>query len=680
MSLVAIQTPQQVDAQRRAEQEKRIENEAAKNQPKIVDSLASHVRSMWEIAKQDKLNVQSRLMDCLRRRKGEYSPEKLQQIKSAKGSEIYMQITGGKCRSAKAWLTDIFAPAGEKPWTLTPTPFPEIKPSIKQQLVQTAIHQAMLLGVPVDQAAQIVARHRNRLEDEMRVEAEKSAERMSQRIEDELIEGGFRKALDEYLDDVVTFPAAIFRGPVYRRRKGMHWTMGPNDEWVPVAGDKLVRECYRVSPFDAFPSPASVEIDDDWFIERHRLTRSDLASMRGVPGYSEQGILQALSHYSTGGLKEWLWSDGERERLEGRYSFSNRAGDDTIDALEWSGFLQGKTLLDWGMDPQVIKDPYEEYNVSVMVIGNYVVRAVVNPDPTGQSDYFKSCWQPLPGSFWGTGLPEILADCQDVCNAACRSLVNNMGVSSGPQVWYDADRVPPGADVSHIFPWKIWATSTAKSGTSQPGIGFFQPSSNANELMGIYERFSRYADEITGMPAYAFGSDSGAGAARTASGLSMLMGNTSKAVKAVVRNIDLNLIEPLITKFYTHLMLMDDDQNIKGDLVVKARGSDGLLQKEAAQRRQIEFLGMTNNPTDMAIIGMDGRRELLHEAAKTLDIPVNRVVPDKERMEANMMEQQMQMAMQGGMPAPGGNPYTGQQQGQTPPSREPNPSMIEPQT
>ncbi|MBY6105017.1 hypothetical protein KUW19_00810 [Ferrimonas balearica] len=674
---LAIQTPAQVDARMREEQTQRIE---AQNQPReVVNNLAAHVRAMWSIAKTDKLRVQDRLMDCLRRRRGEYSSEKLAQIKKAGGAEVFMQITGSKCRAAKAWLADIFTSSGDRPWTLSPTPYPELPPQLKMQLVSTAVQQAMQLGVPQEMAIQIVTQHKERLQDELRQKATDAAEKMAVRIEDELVEGGFRPAFDEFLDDLVTYPAAIIRAPVYRKRRGLVWAQNMGNTWQPIAGDKLVRECYRVSPFDAFPSPASSEVDDDWFIERHRLTRRDLNAMRGVQGYNEQGIVDALKAYGLGGLREWLWSDGERDRLEGRGSMHTQQDTDIIDAIEWSGFLPGHLLLDWGMTPEEIPDPYQDYPISAMICGNYVLRAMVNPDPTGKSDYFKACWAGVPNSFWGSALPEILADCQDVCNAAARSLVNNMAMSSGPQVYYDADRIPKGTDVSSVFPWKIWATSSSKTGSSQPGIGFFQPASNSAELMNIYERFGRYADDIVGLPAFAFGSDQGAGAARTASGMSMLMGNASKAVKAVVRAVDIGVVEPLVRKYFTHLMLMDEDQEIKADLTIKARGSDSLIQKEVSQRRQLEFLAMTNNPIDMQIVGMEGRRELLHEAAKTLDVPADRIVPDakgmQERQMLMMAQMQAQQAM--GMKQPNGTPSPTGESAESP-KAAPNPAMVEP--
>lgn len=640
--MVMMMTPDEVTA---LELQAEAEREAAYQPTPITDALADYVRKCWSEAKDDRIVIINRLNDCLRRRKGEYSPTQLAAIKQMGGSEIYMRLTGSKCNSARSWITDIFAPAGDRPWVIKPTPVPKLPPELEQRLITEAVQGALALGVPLEQMQQLVEKHENRLKDELYHEAEQRAERMSSLIEDILAEGGFREEFDAFIDDLVTYPAAIFKGPIYRRTKKMKWMDAGTGQWIPQVESEITRKFKRVAPFDFYPSPATVDINDDWVIERHRLTPSDLTNMRGAAGYNNEGIAMALTDYRIGGLREWIWGDGERDRLEGRQYL--RADDELIDALEWSGRLGGQMLLDWGMNPQSVPDPFEEYQVSVMVVGSYVIRAMVSPDPLAKHDYFKACWRPLPNSFWGEALPEQLKDCQDMCNAAARALANNMGIASGPMVYYYADRVAQGQDVSTLHPWKIFGVTESRMGNSSQPIGFFQPQSNAQELLSIYERFSKYADDISGMPAYAYGSDEGAGAAKTASGLSMLMNAATKGIKQVIRQVDLGVVEPMISKLYTHLML--DPQvksSYKGDACVRARGSDALIHKEATQALQQQFLAQTGNPIDMQIIGLEGRRELLREAAKNLDIPVDRVVPSEEEMLMKQMQQAQQNAEQ----------------------------------
>ena len=98
------------------------------------------------------------------------------------------------------------------------------------------------------------------------------------------------------------------------------------------------------------------------------------------------------------------------------------------------GGAQGLSLLQWGVDPDDVDDPLAEYEVEATLIGQHVIRVKINRDPLERRPYHTASFQPVPGSFWGQGIPELMADIQDVCNATARSLVNNLAISSGPQV------------------------------------------------------------------------------------------------------------------------------------------------------------------------------------------------------------------------------------------------------
>ncbi|WP_052478878.1 portal protein [Vibrio jasicida] len=641
--MLNIQTPEQVTAQIDAEQAQR--REANLPPPEIIDNLASMVRKDWEAAKshRDREQLNQRLLDCLRRRKGEYSADKLAAIRDMGGSEIFMKLTGVKVYAAKAWIADIYQPSGDRPWTLQPTPVPELPPNIESELVQKAVQGALSLGVPLEVMQQLVEKHRKRLKDELVMESRERADGMATYIEDVITESGFHQEFDKFIDDYVTYPYAIFKGPIYRKNTELKWVDIGSGEYVPQTAQKIVRQLRRVSPFDIYPSPASENVNDHWLIEHHRLTPEDLTNMRGASGYNSANIAKAILQYRKGGLHEWVWGDSERDHLEGKDSFV--AHTQTIDALEWSGKVSGTMLLEWGMDASNIPDPYDEYQVSIMLVGNYVIRAMLNPDPRKKSDYYKACWRDVPSSFAGEALPEILADCQDLCNAAIRALANNMGIASGPMMYYFGDRLVDGQDVTHLHPWKTIGVTESRSTSSTVPVGWFQPNSNAQELLAIYERFSQYADNVSGIPAYAYGSDQGAGAAKTASGLSMLMNASAKTIKQAIRAIDLNVIEPLVEKLYIHAMLDPTvDSWIKGDLKVKARGSQSILHKEANNQLIQQFLANTANPVDLQIVGMDARRKLLKETAKQLDMPISEIFPDDEMAQMMMQAQMMQQA------------------------------------
>jgi len=166
--------------------------------------------------------------------------------------------------------------------------------------------------------------------------------------------------------------------------------------------------------------------------------------------------------------------------------------------------------------------------------------------------------------------------------------------------------------------------------------------------MTIFQHFSVRADEDSGIPRYMTGESPSGGAGRTASGLSMLLGNASKTIKQVDANVDMDIIKPIIERLYDHNMQFSDDEELKGDIRVVARGATSIMLKESAQVRRNEFLQIvSSNPVLSQIVGMEGIATLLREAAKTLDMPnVDKIVPNLDKVKLMTMLQQNLAAVQ----------------------------------
>jgi len=304
-----------------------------------------------------------------------------------------------------------------------------------------------------------------------------------------------------------------------------------------------------------------------------------------------------------------------------------------FDALEFWGKVSGKMLREWGMDASEVPDEAKEYDANAWLVGNYVIKAILNYDPLGEKPYVKTSFIKMPGAFWGRGIPEIIEDLQNICNAAARALVNNMSIASGPQVEVNLERIPPNEDITQIHPWKIWQTLNDPLGSSAPAVRFNQPNDNAATLMGVYERFSRLADDHSGIPAYIYGDTNVQGAGRTASGLSMLMGSAGKSIRQVVMHIDTNVTKPIVQRQFVYNMRYDPDESIKGDAQIIPRGAINLAVRETVNLRRVEFLNATANEFDMQIIGVDGRAAILREVAKGLQMPAEDIVPSRERLD-----------------------------------------------
>jgi hypothetical protein len=121
----------------------------------------------------------------------------------------------------------------------------------------------------------------------------------------------------------------------------------------------------------------------------------------------------------------------------------------------------------------------------------------------------------------------------------------------------------------------------------------------------------------------------------------MLMNAAAKGLRNAASNIDKGVISPSVEEHWLTIMLTRPDL-AKGDCRIMARASEYLVQQEQLQMRRNEFLQATNNPADLQITGIDGRMEILRENAKSLKMDPDKIVPKREDMIANMVQQQIQ--------------------------------------
>lgn len=615
-----------------------------KQQAPLIQGLAAHMRRRWEVMRDHKRkDIEPRLTECLRARNMEYSPQKLSEIRQHGGSEIFMGITSAKCRTATAWLRDTLLGTGDdKPWSLSATPIPEVPPDVQQRMqniMQQNLAQYYAAGnqpLAPEELKHLAAGMKDTAMRAMSEEADKRVDRMEMKMEDQLIEGGFTKALYEFTNDIATFPFAVLKGPVPRKRKQLTYAQGG---MVPV--DVLRDEWERVDPFKFYWAPWGDDPQHMPCIELHHLTREDVEAMIGVEGYDESAVRSILADFGASGF-DWLeHDDSDIEAASGK-DFDD-AGSDIVAAIQLWDSIPGKLLVEWGMDEKEVPDQHLSYACEVWMINNQVIKAVLNYDPLGRKPYFVTSFEKVPGRIDGNGVADLTMDAQNMCNAAARALANNMGLSSGPQVGVNVSRLPAGEDITQMYPWKIWQFRQSDYNDASAPLQFFQPQSNAQELMSVFDRYLAIADEVSGIPRYMTG-EHVPGAGRTSSGLSMLISNAGKSIKQVIGNIDHDVLRPMLERQYQRNLRYATDPDLVGDVKVEARGAMSLVVKEAEAVRKNEFLRLVlESPIAQQIVGLPGTAELMRDLAGNLNTNVDKLVPSREQM---MQMQNAQMAQQ----------------------------------
>jgi len=626
-------------------------------------TLASMIEDVWQENKQfrNESGMDEEMMQDLRQRNGEYDPDKLAAINEQGGCDVFMGLTGVKTRAAEAWVMDVLNFDRRKPWKLSPTPLPDLPDAMVDGIVdKTLMDLAAFLQqdparqVSPDQITKYAAKMREQIEKEVEVEAKTRAGRMEKTIQDKLADGDWDEAFDEFVSNLTTYPVAFIKGPILQRRPQLKWSESAK-KVVPKVSEDIIHTWSAPSPLDIYPSRGARTVNDGRLIERIKIDRKSLRACIGLPGYDEASIRTVLKEYGNGGLRNWTTIDAERSRLEKNGS-DIMATRDWMEGHEFWGSVPGQLMIDRGMRETLKGDPIDpemEYEINAIKIGGYIVYADFNVDPLGRRPYSKCVWASLPGSFYGKSIPRLMRDLQQIVNATVRSLVNNEAHASGFQVIYnDISRLPGGEDITDVFPYKVHQFTNPFPNNQSKPLEFFQPDSNASELLEIYRAFSNLADDYTGIPAYAHGNDNVSGAGRTMGGLSMLMTNAARGIKHVLSRIDRDIFKTVVFREFVWHMLYSDDESIKGDVQIECIGAMAQVTKDLTNSRRMEFIAALNNPNDLLLTGMDGRASMLREIAKDLEFPEGNPIKDDEaakKIEAILRGVMMQ---QGALPAP----------------------------
>ncbi len=613
-----------------------------------VNVLVQYIMDKFESAKISKNAITERMIRNLYALKCEYPPDKLVKIRELGGSEIYLPLVNIKCRALKAWLTDIFFSGGDPPFDIAPTPVPSLtdessdvvssnlsdmisdilkKAALVSQLSNGAIDMQEVIG----SLKKSIGKLRDSVDSVVYEYALRIAERQKRRINDQFVEGGFYDALNECLYDLAIFPCAIMKSCVPRRTKVFDRNR--------VVVEKVIPTYNRVSPFDLFPSPFVSDFSD-YVIEILHLAPHELKSMKGIEGYDDDIIDIVVGLYGETGYQISYTGRSERVTIEGK-TLTNY---DLIDVIEFWGPVKGSIIkeADVSLPAEVDIEDDEFYEVCVWICDGYILRFVFNPDPLGAKPYHKTSFIEIPDSFWGLSLVDVLYDLQEGVNAIARATINNSALSSGPMIERNIDRIPPNEE-KVIIPWKIFDSVGFGVG-NEPAYRFYQPSLTANALIQVIAYYMKLADELSGVPAYAHGDVTVGGAGRTASGLNLLVANASRGIKEVVMNIDSGIIEPAVKRTYYFNVI--DFYGLKEeipDLNIRAKGSLILMEKMAQTQRMLELLQLTNNPIDLNLLGLEGRKYLLEHIFKNFGIQV----PFKSELEemVNSLQAQLQQQM-----------------------------------
>ena len=475
--------------------------------------------------------------------------------------------------------------------------------------------------------------------------AQKAARRMEKLIHDQIDESKGSSEIRNALLESALLGTGIVKGPFNFNKKLHKWDTNEDGERSYNPLEVRVPRIEFVSCWDFYPDPSATSIEEcEYVVHRHKMNKSQLRQLRNMPYFDEDAIratLQEGPNYEEKDFESQLRDDARADEYESNF-----------EVLEYWGIMDAEYAREVGIELDESIDDLDEVQINAWVCGNQLLRAVVNPFTPYRLPYHAFPYERNPYNFFGIGVAENMDDSQQIMNGHARMAVDNLAMA-GSLVFDVDESALVGGQSMEIYPGKIFRRQAGMPGQAIHGLKF---PNTAPENMMMFDKFRQLADEQTGIPSYSHGQTGVQSMTRTASGMSMLLGASSLNVKTVVKNLDDFLLRPLGEAFFQwNMQFFEGGLDVKGDLEVKATGTNSLMQKEVRSQRLTMFLQTAQNPTIAPFVKIS---KLVSELAYSLDLDPDEILNDPE--EAAIMAQIIGMQNAGQTTSPEAQSPNGQ--------------------
>ena len=645
--------------------ENSTEDDASTNN--IISYIMDRYHRSEDVRRQD----EERWLRAYRNYRGIYGPNV--QFTEAEKSRVFIKVTKTKTLAAYGQIVDVLFANNRFPLTVDPTELPDgvvdsvhFDPQEPEQLRQDSIDELISpygyrndgreipKGATAYTLRESIGELANKLQDISGVRegpgttpssitfepAMIAAKKMQKKIQDQLEESNASKHLRSTAFEMALFGTGVMKGPFAVDKEYPNWD--DEGEYSPIF--KTVPQVSHVSVWNFYPDPDASNMDEaQYVIERHKMSRSQLRALKKRP-YFRSSVIEEAIKFGENYTKKY-WEDDLAD-------YAPHHGIDRFEVLEYWGMVDVDMLLEYGVDIPRELENVDELQANVWICNNKLLRMVLNPFKPARIPFMAAPYELNPYSFFGVGIAENMEDTQTLMNGFMRMAVDNAVLSGNLLIEVDETNLVPGQDLS-VYPGKVFrrqggAPGQAIFGTKFPNV--------AQENLQLFDKARVLADESTGFPSFAHGQTGVMGVGRTASGISMLMGAASGTIKTVIKNVDDYLLRPLGEGLFRFNMQFDFDHTIKGDLEVKARGTESLMANEVRSQRLMQFLQVASNP---ALAPFAKFQYIIREIAKSLELDPDKVTNDinEAAIQAELMKgfQQEQAQQQGGTPA-GANP------------------------
>jgi hypothetical protein len=499
-------------------------------------------------------------------------------------STVYIGLTRQKTNAAEARVADILLPTDDRNWGIQPTPQPTLMSITRDERMagdkvtgQPLMHPET--GQPlrmkdIGRAAMQVARDK--------------AKAMQTEIEDQLVECDYNSEVRKMIHNAAVLGTGVLKGPVVTNRVRKAWQpykdMEGNQVHQIVMVEEISPASFSVDPRNCWPDPACGDNihNGKGLYEREQLTSRQVRDLAKQPGFMKDQLRKVLEEGpKKSATFQELKDDEQRDIARDVYEMWTYWGEVDHDDLESAGVKLGE------------KDELRSVSACVVMINNTVVKAYLNPLEGGELPYDFYVWEKVANSVWGYGIPYLMRAQQKVLNAAWRQMMDNAGVSSGPQIIIKAGAIQPADKQWQLTSRKIWF-ATDDIDDVRKAFTAVEFNSYQAELANIIKMAMELADQETGVPTIMQG-EKGA-APDTVGGMQMLMNSANVVLRRLVKQFDDMVTRPHIRRYYDYNMMYNENEEIKGDFSIDARGSSALLVRDIQNQAFLNLLAAGANP------------------------------------------------------------------------------------
>ena len=644
-------------------------------------SVVSFVKERYKRSEDSRYADEQRWLKAYRNYRGLYGSDV--QFTDTEKSRVFVKVTKTKTLAAYGQIVDVLFGNNKFPLSVSPSVLPDgvaesvhINIDPRAETATSALSAAMSSPAPkpylidgdtelqpgetlIDLQARLAG-----MEDKLEPVSEKiiegdgttattvtfhpamvAAKKMEKKIHDQLQESGATTHLRSMAFEMALLGTGVMKGAFAVDKEYPNW----DDEGNYSPLFKTVPQTSHVSIWNFYPDPDASNMEEaEYIIERHKMSRSQLRALKRRPFFRENAIDKSLDEGEMYN-KEWWEHVMEDNNQEDRA--------DRFEVLEFWGFVDREIIEGYDVEiPEELRD-LEQISVNIWVCNNNVLRLVMNPFTPAYLPYYATPYEMNPYSIFGVGIGENMDDTQTLMNGFMRMSVDNAALSGNLLIEVDETNLVPGQDLS-VYPGKIFRRQGGAPGQAIFGTKFPNVS---NENMQMFDKARQLADESTGLPSFAHGQTGISGVGRTASGISMLMNAANGSIRSVIKNVDDYLLGPLGKSFFSFNMQFDFDPEIKGDLEVKAQGTESLMANEVRSQRLIQFMQTVSNPALAPFARMD---YIVREIAKSMDLDPDKVANSMSQaaVQAEILKKFQENNPQVANPPQEGQPTQEQQQ------------------